>query len=1172
MRKLSTESKIVAGFALVLLVLVLIGGFAYHVTLRQIQSSGWVAHSYRTLATINDINSLLSKAEADNRSFVISGDEAYLHSRDVATAALPKLVRQLEQLVVDSPEQSAYAADLDALVRRRMQQLDAVVAVRGSDAETMRTALYDSSVAMEGVREQLDRMTQTEQHVLAARARGEKEGAMISQLALLATLVAVLVSFGAITWRILREMRRRRQMQDALAFSERRLNAILENISAAVYLKDLDGRFLLVNREYEQRWNVKRDDVIGKTVDDFFSREISEKVRESDRRVVEQRTGLDFEFASEFNGRYYAFHVLKFLLSDEHGNPAAVGSISYDITARKRVEEAVQQSESRLNQILNVLPVGVSNVDATGRLVYANPEAQRIWGEIRPVTLERYGEYRVWWLDGRPVDPEQSALTRAVRHGESTVNEELAIDAFDNQRRIILNSAVPLRDGEGRIIGAVAVNQDITLRKQAQQRLVRTARFEQTHREVLSLFNRSFDRRDILQGVLEQLAHHHGIPASAFYIYDEWAGGLQCEATWGASSGLQATVRLGEGLVGQAALTNQWLSLEGLDSPECGLKIEAGLAAFNPAAIVACPISLQERKLGVLVLALSRTLREDERGFIERLAEHLAVALQGLKQYSDIKLMAEQLRQHGEEIARKNAQLEEASRMKSEFLANMSHELRTPLNAIIGFSEALKDGLLGALPDQQHGATQDIFDSGQHLLSLINDILDLSKVEAGKMVLEPELVDLRALVANSITIVKEKALDQGLKLNVEVDAQVGGAWLDARKVKQILYNLLSNAVKFTPSGGQLNLSVRLGSPPPGLPLAPSARYVELAVADTGIGIPRDQLDRLFEPFSQLESSLSRRFQGTGLGLAMVKKLAELHGGSVTVKSDAGAGARFAVWLPYRGEKDGMAAADRRVKARGPAARGSGRELEVLVVEDEDRAADLIRLQLESEGMRVRRALTADAALEMAQRDPPDLITLDILLPGMDGWQFLERLKAHEALAEIPVVMISIVADSDRGLALGAAQVLQKPLRQSDLSNALSACGLTSGRVGRVLVIDDDPRAVDLIALLLGSAGHSVLRAYGGAEGIQIAREQRPDMIVLDVMMPEVSGFEVVEALKQFPETAQTPILIMTAKRLSAQERGELNGRIVKIVEKAELDRLGFLNEVRRALVARRARH
>jgi CheY-like chemotaxis protein len=188
---------------------------------------------------------------------------------------------------------------------------------------------------------------------------------------------------------------------------------------------------------------------------------------------------------------------------------------------------------------------------------------------------------------------------------------------------------------------------------------------------------------------------------------------------------------------------------------------------------------------------------------------------------------------------------------------------------------------------------------------------------------------------------------------------------------------------------------------------------------------------------------------------------------------------------------------------------------------------------------------------------------------MDGWQFLERLKTHPQLTEIPVVMISIVAETERGLALGAAQVLQKPLRQEELSSALAACGLTTGRVGRVLVVDDDPRAVDLIALLLESAGHTVLRAYGGAEGITIARNQRPDMIVLDLMMPEVSGFDVVEALKQTPETAQTPILIMTAKRLSAEERAELNGCIVKIVEKAELDRLGFLNEVRRALAARR---
>jgi PAS domain S-box-containing protein len=410
-------------------------------------------------------------------------------------------------------------------------------------------------------------------------------------------------------------------------------------------------------------------------------------------------------------------------------------------------------------------------------------------------------------------------------------------------------------------------------------------------------------------------------------------------------------------------------------------------------------------------------------------------------------------------LQQKNVELEDASRMKSEFLANMSHELRTPLNAIVGFSEVLRDGLLGDLTDQQRGFIGDIFSSGKHLLSLINDILDLSKVEAGAMTLDLEPVPVASLFANSLSIVREKAAAHGIALELDAPETLGVIDADTRKVKQIVYNLLSNAVKFTADGGHVSLRAsrvgraevgRIADPLAGrnFPLADSAYtdFVQIAVCDTGIGISPDGLQQLFAPFSQIDGRLARRFEGTGLGLALVKLLAELHGGAVAVESAAGAGSCFTVWLPLRSGAEALAAAPAGVVAPATALHAGVRT--ALVVEDDPKSADLIRVQLEAEGFAVLHSASAEAALLIAARQPLALITLAITLPNMDGWEFLARIKQAPELRRIPVVIISIVADRNRGFLLGASAVMQKPISRQELYELLVDLGLFPGKPGR----------------------------------------------------------------------------------------------------------------------------
>ncbi|HET9441143.1 MAG TPA: response regulator, partial [Longimicrobiales bacterium] len=503
--------------------------------------------------------------------------------------------------------------------------------------------------------------------------------------------------------------------------------------------------------------------------------------------------------------------------------------------------------------------------------------------------------------------------------------------------------------------------------------------------------------------------------------------------------------------------------------------------------------------------------------------------------------------------------------------------------AIIGFSEILRDGLMGDLTDKQRGFIGDIYNSGTHLLSLINDILDLSKVEAGKMLLDLEPVNIASLLRNSLSIVREKAANRRVHLTLEAaDDDLGVIEADARKVKQIVYNLLSNAVKFTGEGGRVTLRARriardhvgeLEGPWAGrtfpVPESDFTEFLEISILDNGIGISPEGLDYLFQPFNQIDGGLARKFEGTGLGLAMIKLLAELHGGGVAVQSAKDEGSRFTVWLPFR--------VSGREAAHSPSApplshHETGEKPVALVVEDDLNAAELVRVQLEAEGFTVIHAATAEAALRLATQQPLALITLDIMLPQMDGWEFLSRLKQVAALSGIPVVILSIVADLDKGMALGAAAVMQKPVSRKELYMSLLKLGLLPSSQGdtlKVLIVDDDPTAVELVATSMKDfAGISVLRAYGGQQAIEMARQELPDLILLDLLMPEVSGFDVVDALRERADTADISIIVLTAKHLTTDDRDKLNGFVTTVLEKHDFDRNRFTAEVRRAMSRR----
>ena len=504
---------------------------------------------------------------------------------------------------------------------------------------------------------------------------------------------------------------------------------------------------------------------------------------------------------------------------------------------------------------------------------------------------------------------------------------------------------------------------------------------------------------------------------------------------------------------------------------------------------------------------------------------------------------------------------EEANRAKSNFLASMSHELRTPLNAIIGFSELLENHTFGDLNDRQQRYVANVLTSGRHLLQLINDILDLSKVEAGHMELALSEFNVRTTLAEVRTIVGTLAMKKHLSLDLAVEGSICMLTADQSKFKQVLYNLLSNAIKFTPDSGSVRVTVRRA---PEVGLSKGGEWMEVAVADTGIGLKPEDRERIFDTFEQVDSAYARQQQGTGLGLALSRRFVELHGGRIWVESEVGKGSIFRFVLPLVA---GAVTAEPPSDNVGATSAAQENRPLVLVVEDDKQAGELLAHDLVQAGYRVAHAATGKQAVALAQQLRPDAITLDVLLPDQDGLKVLAQLKAIPETRTIPVVIVSLTEGRELGFSLGAVDWLVKPVNPANFLSAVrkAMVGTDSPEVQTVLVVDDEPPTVELLTDMLKAQGLRVLAAHDGRQGIALARAERPNLIVLDLIMPGLTGFDVVQELRGHPETREIPILIFTVKDLSTAEREQLRGSVQAVVTKGAAGAL--LHELARVRAA-----
>jgi signal transduction histidine kinase/CheY-like chemotaxis protein/flagellin-specific chaperone FliS len=551
-------------------------------------------------------------------------------------------------------------------------------------------------------------------------------------------------------------------------------------------------------------------------------------------------------------------------------------------------------------------------------------------------------------------------------------------------------------------------------------------------------------------------------------------------------------------------------------------------------SLITFPLIKDDEVRGVLAFANIDNFFHLDEADIDHIGHYVTYIISALRNASDYR-----------EIQESRAAADAANKAKSQFLANMSHELRTPMNAVIGYSEMLEEeaedqGLDDLIPDLQK-----IRSASRHLLKLINDVLDLSKIEADKIELYPELFTVDSLLNDVEATAKPLVDKNGNRFERKQLNDLGELFLDQTKMSQVVLNLLSNAAKFTRDGIVRVTSERSTQG--------NTDWLTIKVSDTGIGMTEDQLERVFDPFSQADASTTREYGGTGLGLSISRKFCKLMGGSLTAESVIGTGSTFTLRLPTGTE----------VKAPEKLTTNLAKAAQILVIDDDENVQDLMQRLLSREGFRVIGATNGAKGIQLAKEFKPDVITLDVLMPGQDGWSVLNQLKSDPDLARIPVVMQSMLDEPGKAFMLGASDYLTKPVERSRIIDVVRRLQNQKNRCA--LVVEDDIDTQTLMAKWLKSDGWEVHTAANGLEGLQMYLEAQPGLIILDLMMPAMDGFEFLEQVREQPNSEDASVIVVTAKDLDSEDLERLNGGVERIIQKGEHEIDGILKEIKRYL-------
>jgi PAS domain S-box-containing protein len=799
---------------------------------------------------------------------------------------------------------------------------------------------------------------------------------------------------------------------------------------------------------------------------------------------------------------------------------------------RKQAEEALRESDARLRLILETAIDAFIGMDSHGSIIAWNSQATQIFGWRSEEAIgHNLAELIIPEIHR---DAHRRGLEHFLATGEGPVlNNRIEITGLHRDGHLfpveLAITSVPTAGGM--TFGAFI--SDITERKRSEEAIRRRNEYLAASSEIGRLVTSTLDLNTIFTRTVSLISERFGFYFAAIYIIEE--------------TGFNAVLREAIGEAGEKMKAQRYSVIVGSKSVvgKVAESIEAILVndteleplyVPNPFLLdtrseVAIPLRIGTRSVGVIDIQSTETqaFTEDDLSVLQSLADQVAVAIDNARSYE----LSQQLIQ----------ELREIDLLKSQFLANMSHELRTPLNSIIGFSRVILKGIDGPVTEMQQQDLTAIYNSGQHLLGLINDILDLARIEAGKMELNFEEVHLAEMTTSVMATAKGLVKEKPIQLQHRIPSNMSTVRGDAMRVRQILLNLISNAAKFTDEGSiTVETLVQRG---------PTGKMEALInVVDTGPGISEEDQKKLFQAFSQVDGSATRKSGGTGLGLSICANLVQLQGGRIGVHSEVGKGSVFWFTLPLYHQPEEQIPEGKKV---------------VLAIDDDPQVIGLYERYLNPQGYYVLPLTDPSKAKEQVLRVKPFAITLDLMMPNKDGWSVLTELKSDPATRDCPVIICSILEQADKGFSLGAADYLVKPILEEDLVHALDRLN-KNGSIHEVLVIDDDPNDLRLIEKILNQHGqYKPILAEGGRKGWEAINAKAPHAIILDVFMPEMNGFNILEKLREDPSLRDIPVLVVSGGGLTNEQQQQLNAFGQRLITKGSLNEVQLIESIENAL-------
>lgn len=766
--------------------------------------------------------------------------------------------------------------------------------------------------------------------------------------------------------------------------------------------------------------------------------------------------------------------------------------------------------------------------DIEGTIVYANPSFHKIYGFSLDEVIG--ANPRILKSGVNPQERYKHFWDTLLNKG--TVSDEIVNKRKDGKLIPIEGTNSPILDESGNILGFLAIHSDITQRKENEDALKRRNEYLAASTEIGRLVTSTLDLEAIfirsVNLVVERFGFYH---ASIFIIEESGINAVMQEATGTTGQKLKEQKHFlavgSHSTVGKASSTGEVVVINNTARDP--------LHKHNPLlpetkAEAAIPLRVGNRTIGILDIQSTEVeaFTEDDLAILQLLADQIAVGIDNARSYNLAQQAVEEMR--------------EVDRLKSQFLANMSHELRTPLNSIIGFARVIIKGIDGPTTELQQQDLTAIFNSGQHLLSLINDILDLSRIEAGKMELTFEEVNIADLISSVMSTAVGLVKDKPIQLKSDLADDLPLVRADAMRIRQVLINFLSNAAKFTDEG-DIFVKAYVEKSEKG------QSAVVVSVIDSGPGISDEDQDKLFQPFSQVDASLTRKVGGSGLGLSICHHLIQMHNGQIGVDSAPGKGSVFYFSLPL--------VAKPKV--------GQENERIILAIDDDPHIISLYERYLQPKGYTVIGLSDPAKAAERVKQLKPFAITLDIMMPGYDGWQVLTDLKSSPETRDIPVVVCSIVEEEEKGFSLGAADYLVKPVLEEDLLTSLDRLN-GDGSIREVLVIDDDPNDLRLLGKMLTEQGrYKAILAEGGLAGWNSIKTKLPHAIILDLFMPEMDGFTILEQLRRDEKLRHLPVIVITGSDLTSDQRKQLEDLGQRLLQKSSLREKELISTIENAL-------